>query len=184
MRVKEVEVHFDINRVHKRNLIAKNILILAFTLVTFVLLMYIPFISYQQEIIALESANNNLSNQLYLIQSEHSAQDTTSLMEINYSDAYSYLMNQKTKTYQYIQDVLTVSENYVIISSYTLDSSLKKITFAFSGATEIEINEFMISVFENYGISLVDPSESRWIVSAPVRVNVTSLKVEVSFYYA
>ncbi|MDD3123001.1 MAG: hypothetical protein PHC62_05705 [Candidatus Izemoplasmatales bacterium] len=184
MRAKEIPILFKLNRVYRRDLVAKNLLVLSFALVSFFFLIYMPYISYQQEITLAEKTNNNLSNQLYLIETEISTDSTPSIMEKNYKDAYDYLLTQDSNVHSYVQDILLIASDYVEISNYSVDSSLKKLSFSLSGATESEINEFLIATFESYGNIPGKSSSSRWMTLMPERINISSSKVEVIFYYA
>jgi len=183
MKIKEISFHYDIVQTNPINRIARFIFVFSFFLLSTTFLLIIPFISFQQEINAFQSNNANLSNQLELIQDEL-LMDETSILERDYSNAYSYLLSVDSNSYNYIQDILLLAKDYIEISKYSIDTDAKVITISFAYTTESAINQFIIASYEAYGISDSSSDGSRWLTSVPVRNNVTSMKVEVYFYYA
>lgn len=184
MKAKEIDFQFEIKRPSRSNRKAKTLILVSFVLVTLTLFGYIPFVTYQQDILSLENINQNLSNQLSVVQSEQSIYEDFTTQEILYNNAYAYLTNLEKPLQTYILSIFDVSDGLVDISSYWIDSSTNTITIVIYDYTEAMLNEFLLEVYESHGVIDSQANLVRWITQTPSRSNLTSSRVEVSFNYA
>lgn len=183
MKAKEINFHYVVNRSTQSARWGKSLLVVAFTILTTMLFGYIPYITSQQDVVALENVYNNLATQLNVVQSEQSQNESFSVQEILYNDAYSFLLTQKVSLQVYLQTIMDSAEGYITISSYSINGDDKIINIIISNPTEANFNEFILQIYEDFGVDGSDDS-SRWIEGIPTRSNLSGSRIEVTFHYA
>lgn len=72
----------------------------------------------------------------------------------------------------------------VFIQSYQVKSQTMEIVLVLSGNTESDLFEYMIEIYETYGMVLGTEDETRWIISQPTYKFNNPLQVEVTIRYA
>ncbi len=184
MKAKEINFQFEIKRPSRSHRQARVLFLVSFLIATLTLFGYIPFVTYQQDIIALENINRNLSNQLDVVQAEQSIFDEFTTQEILYNNAYTYLSDLQIPLQTYITSIFDSSVGLVNISSYEVDSLTSTITIVIYDYTEAKLNEFILQIYEDYGLIENQETLTRWILAQPSRTNLNSSRVEVSFNYA
>lgn len=184
MRVKEINIQFEVKRPSRKTKWMHTFFITAFFLFFTVVFVYIPYITYQEDILIIENVNQNLTDQLTRIEAEQSANNQISLTEVSYNNIYQYLQSNDTSIAPYLENIFSNATSQVTISKFSIDSVSKTIQITISNSTDYDINEYLLQLYENYGVIPNSENELRWIVSSPLIEKISSVKTEVTFTYA
>lgn len=179
-----VKFDFKLDRVKQLNLHANYLMIAAFFIVSTTLLVYIPYFSMNEEIKIEQNNVNALQNQLQVLIEETPPTPSFSVIQQNYSNAFQYLMNQEIDPKPMLLDLMSELNANVIINSYQVKSQTKEIVIILQGNTESDLFEYMIEVYEAFGIVSGTDDETRWIISEPTYKFNNPLQVEVTIRYA
>jgi hypothetical protein len=179
-----VKFDFKIERVKQLNLYGNYLLIAAFFLISATLLIYIPYFSMNEQIKIEQNAVNALQNQLQVLIDETPPAPTFSIIQQDYSNAFQYLVSQEINPKPMILDLMSKLGSNVFIDSYQVKSQTKEVVMILSGSTESDLFEYMIEIYETYGIVSGTEDESRWILGEITYEFESSFKVEVTIRYA
>jgi hypothetical protein len=72
----------------------------------------------------------------------------------------------------------------VNLVSFSGDINNKTLVITVTGNTRLDIDEYVISIYEAYGISEFVTGDQRWIISAPEIRVMSELILEVTLYHA
>ena len=180
----KLKVNFKIERLNKSKLYANYILVLALAIFSVFALLYLPYQLQLQEIQTLENMNASLALQLEALQDEIQSEDDYSETQIEYNEAYNALKALEASPSVYLEDLIFYISGTLSISEYNVDTMEKKITITISASTEFELSEYLIQIYEDYGIVNENTDLSRWMTSSPERNNISTLVMEVTVYYA
>ncbi len=175
--------NFNLDRVKKINRYANYLLVLAFTIFTAVALIYIPYVSANEEINIQTNINNILQNQLDTLRDDTPNIQDVSALERDYSDSYDFLIGQVDDTSGYIEDLLNELNGSLAVKRFTVNTMDNEIIILVSATSEAELYEYLVSIYEAYGTTDGIDS-SRWMVAQPDRRFISSLLMEVTVYYA
>ena len=179
-----VKFNFILKRVKLLNLYANYLLITAFFIVSATLLVYIPYFSMNEEIKIEQNNVNALQNQLQVLIEETPPAPTFSVIQQNYSNAYQYLMSKKIDPKPMLLDLMSELDPNVILNSYQIKSHTKEIVIVLQGNTESDLFEYMIEIYEAFGMIDGTEDETRWIQFEPTYKFNSQLQVEVTIRYA
>ena len=175
--------NFTLERVNKLNRVANYLMVLSFTIFAGVALIYIPFLTFKDDINNQMNINNILSNQLNILIEDTPYNEPTSVVQSQYSNSYDFLTDKAINPTIYFENLLDEISGSLSVERYTLDSVDKKITMIISSTSEAELYEYLILIYEAYGIT-TDNNDLRWMVSRPERRFISSLVMEVTITYA
>jgi len=179
-----VKFDFKLDRVKQLNLHANYLMIVAFFIVSATLLVYIPYFSMNEEIKIEQNNVNALQNQLQVLIEETPPTPSFSVIQQNYSNAYQYLMSKEIDPKPMLLDLISELNSNVFINSYQIKSQTKEIVLVLQGNTESDLFEYMIVIYEAYGIVAGTEDDARWILSEPTYKFNNSQQVEVTIRYA
>ncbi|MBU1144056.1 MAG: hypothetical protein KKH92_10500 [Firmicutes bacterium] len=179
-----VKFDFKLDRVKQLNLYGNYLLISAFFIISATLLIYIPYFSLNEQIKLEQNTVNALQNQLQVLIDETPPTPAFSIIQQNYSNAYQYLASQEVDPKPWMLDLMSELGSNVFIQSYQVKSQTMEIILVLSGNTESDLFEYMIEIYETYGIVLGTEDETRWIISQPTYKFNNPLQVEVTIRYA
>lgn len=176
---------FDIKieRIRKRDLVASNLLVLAFLIFSFSAIVFIPYVTLANQIHDQRSINNILQNQVTeLIEKRAITQEYTQ-EQIDYSNAYIFLSQQDKGYEQKIRDVLSHVNGSLDILNYTISNENNVMTLIITADSKAELFEFVIGFYEDFGTH-VGLTESRWVTERPKHSFLSELVMEVVISYA
>lgn len=174
---------FNIERVKIINRYANYLLVLAFTIFSLTTLIYIPLYTFNEDINIQTNKNNILQSQIDVLKDDIPNITDYTQTEKNYSDAYDFISGQINNPSDYYHDLLSQLSGSLEVVRYTLDASTHEIKIIISSTTEVELYEYLIVIYEAYGITDgTDPS--KWMANQPERKFVSSLVMEVTVTYA
>ncbi len=179
-----VQFDFKLERVKQLNLNANYLMIATFFIISTTLLVYIPYFSMNEEIKIAQNNVNALQNQLQVLISETPTSPTFSTIQQDYSNAYEYLISQEMNPKILILDLMSEMNTNVFIQSYQINSQTKEIVLVLSGDTQHDLFEYMIEVYEAYGVIGGQEDDTRWILNKPTYKFNNPLQVEVTIKYA
>lgn len=178
-----LKANFAIERLNKNALLANYIFVLALAVFSIFTLLYIPLQLHLEEYRNLQAVNSGLSLQLDALQNEIPSSDDYSGIQIDYNTAFDYLMNQENSPSSYMNDLYNYIDGGLRMSKYIVNTKEQKITLTVSADNELELTDFLLEIYETYGITDHTDS-SRWMISLPERNNLSALVMEVTVYYA
>jgi hypothetical protein len=182
--IKDFKLKFKLDRVKKINLYSSYVLVLSFAIFTFMALVFVPYALGREDINVQLNINNILENQLEILIRDLPSQQQFSQIEKDYSNVYDDLSDSEVLDTTIISDLLSKLNGNLELSSYQLSNQEQRIVLVITGLTETDLNEYLIQIYENYGIISGSPDTSRWMVSAPIRRSLSTLVMEVTVYYA
>lgn len=175
--------NFNLDRVKKINLYANYLLVLAFTIFSAVALIYIPYVSANEDINVQTNINNILQNQLDTLRIDTPDIPNVSAIERDYSNSYDFLIGQIDIPSSFIEDLLDEVSGSLSVKRFSIDTADNEIVILVSATSEAELYEYLVNIYESYGMTDgIDPS--RWMVAQPGRRFISSLLMEVTIYYA
>jgi hypothetical protein len=147
-------------------------------------LIYIPYRLILQEIAIQENINANLSLQLEALRTEIPQETIYSQVQKDYSNAFDYLTEQSTSPNRYLFDLFSEVTANLSVISYKVDQSKNEITFVLSANSQVELNEYFLQIYENYGVIANLNDVNRWMIDEPVRKWISTYVMEVKVLYA
>jgi len=147
-------------------------------------LIYTPYAIGREDINIQRNINNILENQLDILIRDLPNQQQFSQMEKDYSTAYDDLTESEYLETAIIADLLSKLYGTLELSNYQISNKEQRIVLIITALSETELNEYLIQIYETYGIISGSPDPERWMTSAPVRRSLSTLTMEVTVYYA
>jgi len=183
-RLPELTLAFKIERLTKSKFYANYLMVLALTIFALVSIVYIPYHIMLEDIAIEENVIANLEQQLDSLQVAIPIESSYSSKERNFSNAYDFLSENETAPTTYISDLLSHVTGDLELASYRVDASSKQIIMIVQGTSESELYEFLIGIYEDYGIMQGIDNQDRWITSQPARRFLSNFTIEVTIDYA
>lgn len=179
----KLKTNFKIDRLNTNQLYANYLLVFALAIFSVFTLLYIPLQLKLQEFKTLSAYNQSLVLQQQALQNEVAGNEQYSQTQIDYNEAYEFLVNQENSPSRYIKDLFVFIQNDLSVSKYSVDTINKKITIVISADSESSLTEYLLDIYEAYGI--IDATNPlRWMTASPIRRNLSPLVMEVTVYYA
>ncbi len=178
------EIHFQIYRPKRGLIITNYILVLSIAIFAFIALIYMPYASGRDEIIKQETLNEALLIQKQMLQDNILVDSALSSYDRVYNEAYVYLDSQITRKIQYMEYLIDLMSDTITLKSFEFNTQEKKITMVLSSSSDLLLYEYIISIYEEYGIIPNVESTNKWITQYPDSSNVGNLIMEVVVYYA
>lgn len=137
----------------------------------------------QGQIQMAQNQNNVLQIQLDMLKEETEQPIINPVDQTNYNTAYDYISSEEYPFTSYLLDLLDSQTQTVLIRSYQVDTKLKQIKIVIQGTTERELYEYVLAVYETYGIT-DQKTDERWIEEEPTYRLTLTLTMEVTIQYA
>jgi len=147
-------------------------------------LIYVPYALGREDINVQRNINNILQNQLDILIRDLPDQQQFSQIEKDYSSAYDELTDAEYLETSIITDLLSKVSGSLELSNYRINNDENEIVLIISSLSETELNEYLIEIYEAYGIIMGTPDQTGWMTSAPIRRSLSTLTMEVTIYYA
>lgn len=174
---------FVLDHIKKLNLYSNYLMVLSFAIFTCITLIYIPLLTFNEDINIQSNINNILEHQFDVLQADTPEIPTYSVIQRDYSNSYDYLIDQVDRTSSHIDDLLSHLNGSLEVVNYQLDAKDNEIMIVISATSEAELYEYLIVIYEAYGIT--DSVDStRWMTAQPQRRFISSLLMEVTIQYA
>ena len=91
------------------------------------------------------------------------------------------IIKYSEKSYEiYLDDLILMLTSEVTINSLDVLASEKTIEITISGTTRLDLEEYVLSIYEAYGISNLETDETRWIALPPTIKVISELVLEVT----
>lgn len=176
-------VDFKITRYKKHNQYANYLMTLAFFIIAATLLVYLPFYALDEDIKFQQNRNNALDNQLRSLRDETPIQPQVSQIQQNYSIAFDFLTAQNLTPTPYLTDLFDVLATDVAVINYQLRTTQKEIILIITSSTEQSLYEYVIAIYEAYGI-VSEATDIRWMDGRPAQRLTQPQVMEVIIRYA
>jgi type IV pilus assembly protein PilM len=175
---------FKLERIKKVNIYGNYLMVFSFLIFAAVLLLYIPFFIFSEDIANQQNLNQGLENQLHILQRDLPQTDSYTPDQIIFNQVYESLSESEKSYEPYITDLIAELNANVILTSFSADSNDKMITITITGMTRLDLDEYVLSIYESYGITANVTGDQRWMISAPEIRVMSELILEVTLYYA
>jgi hypothetical protein len=81
-------------------------------------------------------------------------------------------------------DLIVEVDANISLDHIEIDAQSKTITLLVTGNTQLDLNEYVLRIYESYGLSAYDDSETRWMMEEPAVEFLSELLMEVTITYA
>ncbi|MFH1693742.1 MAG: hypothetical protein ABH890_05610 [Bacillota bacterium] len=179
----EKPFNLSVERIKRINQYANYLMVLSFAIFSAVALIYIPFLTLSEDINIQTNINNILQNQLDALQADTPEIPTYSDLQRDYSNSYDYLFDQVDRTSGYFEDLLSHLDGSLEVISYSFDANDNEINILISATSEAELYEYLIVIYEAYGLN-GEADSTHWMTAQPQRRFISSLLMEVTIQYA
>ena len=178
----EKNINFNIKRNKPYNIAASYLFILTMFIFSIISLIYIPLMNYNRNIQELQNINTNLLIHQQMLEDNILQNNSASIFEQNYNNAYEKIGILSISPANYIKDILSLSNSNIEIIDIELCDTEKQITIIITSSDAAYLYDFSITLYEEFGIT--DSSTiNKWIISTPAIV-VSDNQMEVTVYYA
>ncbi len=175
---------FKLERIKRVNIYGNYLMVVSFLIFSTVALLYIPFFLFSEDIANQQNLNQGLENQLYILQRDLPESSGYTPEQIVFNDLYDSLSESEKSYEPYITDLISKLNANVNLLTFDCDATNQTVVITISGSTRLDLDEYVLEIYEAYGITDLISSEQRWIVSVP-EVSVTSeFVMEVTLYHA
>ncbi len=177
------DIDFKLKRVSKKTVLGHQFMVFSMAIIVLILLVYIPYYALSEEQKMQQNRNNILQIQLDMLEEETPQPVVLPVDQMNYNTAYTYISSQKFVFTPYILNLLDSQTATVLVRSYRVETKLNQIQMVIQGTTEQELYEFVIDIYESYGVQ-EEPSSERWMIKRPTYSLSASFTMEVTITYA
>jgi len=174
---------FKLIRPKRSSTYGNYINIIAFSLVAFMFLIYMPFYAIQEDIKFQQNRNNALQTQLNILRDETPQNPNYSLLQQNYSNAYDLISVHEFSQAPHLSDLFSLLPSDIAIVNYQLRAEQKEIKFILTALNEEVLIEYALEIYETYGI-VGEASETRWMIQKPTTKFTQTNVLEVVINYA
>ncbi len=176
-------IDFKLNRMNRLRLIGYYIFVLALGIFASISLIYIPYTQNRDLIFEQSYHNEALEYQIDILNENQNGSSSISNQElINAYDLIS-AYQQDLPVNQFL-DLKSILPNNLDITDYSFNVLDKEINIFLSGDSTNDIINYLLAVYENYGIVESTPNAARWITVTPSYNFITDTVCEVIITYA
>lgn len=183
-REQKLSLSFAIDRLKKTKLYANYLMVLAIAIFSLVSLVYVPYHLLVEDIALEENIILNLEHRLDSLLAEIPAESSYTNVEKDYSNAYDYLASMATAPTAYVADLTSLISGSLELTSYRIDQSANQIILVVRATSETDLYEYLLDIYENYGIVSGTDDPDRWMMDQPTRRFLSGLVMEVIVTYA
>jgi hypothetical protein len=176
-------IDFILERIPRNRIRGHQLMVVTFSIIVFMLLIYIPFYAMSEEIKLQQNRNNALEMQLDMLIEETPQTPEVPVDQLNYNIAYDYLISKQDVFTTYITDIANLQTPEVTLTSYQVRPDTDEIVISIIGDSEQDLYEFVIHLYETHGV-VAQKTTTRWISELPSYRFTASLTMEVTISYA
>ena len=180
----QIPFDFELERIKRVNILGNYLMVLAFLIFSSVTLLYIPFYLFNEDITNKENTVQSLENQLEILQRDQTNGDSYTVEQIQYNEAYETLIEKEMNYRSHVIDLIVEIDANISLDHIEIDAQSKTITLLVIGNTQLDLNEYVLRIYEAYGLSAYDDSETRWMMEEPTVEFLSELLMEVTITYA
>lgn len=188
MDVKKIEVTFKLKRQRKINKLMDYVMLVAFTIITGISIIYIPYVGAVRDIDVAQSVNNNLRNQLEVLQNESVPGQSVSALERNYDTAFKTLQSVEVDVHERFNDIHSAAFEGIEIVSIVMNAQTKTFNLVVLATQEADLSKFNSDILENFGVVPGVSLQERWVTdsraSADIRKSGGVFRTEILITYA
>jgi len=173
-------IDFNLNRISPLRTYGYYVFVMALSIFALVAIIYIPYKTNREAILQQTYINEALANQKASLQSIIESSETNA-----YLDAYQYIERQEDllPINQY-EDLLALLPNDISIVDFEFDVENQSITMVISADDTSSGLDYILSIYETYGVIEEDTSSARWMIDMPEENIISQGMIEVVIYYA
>jgi len=176
-------IDFKLHRINKLRLLGYYIFVLAVTIFASISLIYIPFHQQRENILDKTYDIEAKTYQLNLLNNYINQQSENNTFNIYIDTFEEILLQQESIPLDYFSNLLEVLPETLVITDYGFDVLNKQISLVLSGQDTISIINFILDIYERFGIS-ISSIDNQWIDGFPEYNFITSSVCEVIINYA
>lgn len=177
-------IDFRLDRPDRRIRIAHRLLTVAFLVFSLVSMVYIPFHTTNEDIYIQENVNANLAQRVQDLEAEAALLPSFTQKERNYSNAYDALVAYEFSVSTHILDLVNMLGTDVVLTNYDVATADREIVLILVGTSITALNEYLIAIYEAYGITGDGTDPERWMDGFPAFAFVASDMIEVTIHHA
>ncbi len=177
-------IEFNINRIGRSTLLANYLLVLSVGIIAVVSLIYIPYMNMLDRVNEQEVVNHALDMQKQMLVANVEANNVFSSSEIAYNHAYSFLIDKEPKEEYYLESLADMASGNVRLLNMGIDKGNQSVEMKIQADDVKDLYEFIIDIYETYGIVDGIDDTGRWITEYPEFTFVSGNTMEVVIHYA
>ncbi len=178
------EIEFKIYRPKRGLIITNYLLVFSIAIFAFIALIYMPFANGKEEIFKQEALNEALLIQKQMLEDNIISNNSFTSYERAYNEAFVYLDSQITQKIEYLTDLIELMDENIVLNRVEFDTQEQMITFVISSDLEVNLYEYIISIYEEYGMIPNIENNNKWITRYPESSSIGNLVMKVVVYYA
>jgi type IV pilus assembly protein PilM len=175
---------FKLERIKRVNIYGNYLMVISFLIFSSVALLYIPFFLFSEDIANQQNLNQGLENQLYILQRDLPESSGYTPEQIMFNELYDSLAASEKSYEPYLADLISKLNADVDLLSFDCDANDQMVVITITGTSRLDLDEYVIAIYEAYGITDLVSDELRWIVSAPEVKATSEFVMEVTLYHA
>jgi len=178
------KLDFNLSRPNKTTIFMNYVMLFSVSLIIILALIYIPYVNINDQIIEQETFNNALIIQRNILEDSIQSNNSISIYQQNYNETFAYLDLHSAKETEYVEMLIDLTGSDINLSNFRFYSQDKKIELTITANSDKLLYEYLISVYEEYGIIDGIDDSSDWIISYPESTFSSSHTMNVVIYYA
>lgn len=175
---------FNISRPNKNTVFLNYIMLFSISIIAILALIYIPFINANRDVIEQETFNNALIIQRDMLEDSIQGNNSYSAYEQTYNEIFTYLDLQSVKETVYIENLISQLGTDVNLSNFRFYALEKRIELNITANSQNQLYEYVLAIYEEYGVIDGVINNSKWIISYPESTFTSGLTMKVVIYYA
>jgi hypothetical protein len=176
-------IDFKLNRINRLRLIGYYVFVLALAILAGISMLYITYSQNRDLILDQTYHNEALDYQISLLQIEPdgSSVEIDQTLKNAYELISAYQENLPTELYLDLTSILPIN---IEITDYTFNVRDQEITIIISGENTNDLLNYILDIYEEYGIVDSVDDQSRWITLTPSYNFISDTVCEVIIHYA
>ncbi|MFW5794587.1 MAG: type IV pilus biogenesis protein PilM [Bacillota bacterium] len=174
-------IDFKLNRINKLKQYGYYIAVIALAIFSAISIIYVPYNQNRDAIYEQQFLNDALTSGLNMLETEENQTD----LNQNYIDSYNLIEEyQNDFPLSQFTDIQTIKPNNIDILDINFEIQEKQITLVINGDSTIDCLDFVLLLYETYGISDANLNDNQWILNQPTHTIISDSIVEVTINYA
>lgn len=181
----QLPFEFKLERIKRVNIYGNYLMVIAFFLFATISLLYIPFYVFNEDISNQQNINQSLENILNNLKRDQEEDSIYSDVQISYNNIYQNLTELEISYKNYVDDLSAKLNLDITLNQISINSSDQSITLVISSqTTSLYLDEYVLDIYEAYGISDYEEEDGRWMTQEPEKRYISELVLEVKIYHA
>ena len=176
-------IDFQLNRINKLKQYGYYIIVIALAVFSAISIVYIPYSQNRDTILEQQYINEALSSGLDMLENENN--QTNLNLDQSYINSYNIISDyQNDFPLKEFEDIQTIKPSNINILDINFNVQEKQISLIIKGDSTIDCLNYIILLYEEYGISTSNLNDNQWILNQPTYNIVSNSTVEVTIDYA